>query len=63
MDLAYRQYGLRLRPHDVVLWDNRCTPHARTDFSAAEHRLMRRLTILGEKPLGSVRRIARRTCY
>lgn len=38
------------RPHDLLLWDNRCTLHARTDFSAAERRLMRRLTILGEKP-------------
>ena len=38
------------RPGDVILWDNRCTLHARTDFSAAERRLMRRLTILGEKP-------------
>jgi taurine dioxygenase len=38
------------RPYDVLLWDNRCTLHARTDFSAAERRLMRRLTILGEKP-------------
>jgi len=39
------------RPHDVLLWDNRCALHARTDFSAAERRLMRRLTILGEKPV------------
>jgi taurine dioxygenase len=39
------------RPHDVLLWDNRCTLHARTDFSAAERRLMRRLTILGETPV------------
>lgn len=38
------------RPHDVLLWDNRCVLHARTDFSADERRLMRRLTILGEKP-------------
>lgn len=38
------------RPHDVLLWDNRCTLHARTDFSGSERRLMRRLTILGEKP-------------
>jgi taurine dioxygenase len=38
------------RPHDVLLWDNRCALHARTDFSADERRLMRRLTILGEKP-------------
>jgi taurine dioxygenase len=39
------------QPLDVLLWDNRCTLHARTDFSAAERRLMRRLTILGEKPI------------
>jgi taurine dioxygenase len=38
------------RPHDLLMWDNRCALHARTDFSAAERRLMRRLTILGEKP-------------
>jgi taurine dioxygenase len=39
------------RPRDVVLWDNRCALHARTDFSANERRLLRRLTILGEKPV------------
>jgi taurine dioxygenase len=39
------------RPFDLLLWDNRCALHARTDFSAAERRLMRRLTILGEKPI------------
>jgi len=39
------------RPHDLLLWDNRCALHARTDFSAGERRLMRRLTILGEKPV------------
>lgn len=38
-------------PGDVVVWDNRCTLHARTDFSAAERRLLRRVTIMGEKPL------------
>jgi taurine dioxygenase len=38
------------RPNDLLLWDNRCALHARTDFSANERRLMRRLTILGEKP-------------
>ena len=35
---------------DILMWDNRCTLHARTDFSSAERRLMRRITILGEKP-------------
>jgi taurine dioxygenase len=39
------------RPHDVILWDNRCTLHARSDFSAAERRLMRRVTIEGQKPV------------
>jgi taurine dioxygenase len=39
------------RVGDIVMWDNRCTLHARTDFSAAERRLMRRVTILGEKPV------------
>ena len=43
-------WGQTWKPGDVVLWDNRCTVHARTDFSAAERRLMRRVTILGEKP-------------
>lgn len=38
------------KPHDVLMWDNRCTLHARTDFSAAERRLMRRVTLLGQKP-------------
>jgi taurine dioxygenase len=33
------------------MWDNRCALHARTDFSPGERRLMRRVTILGEKPV------------
>jgi taurine dioxygenase len=39
------------RPGDLVLWDNRCTLHARTDFSAAERRLLRRCIVLGERPV------------
>jgi taurine dioxygenase len=39
------------RPHDMLVWDNRCALHARTDFNADERRLLRRLTILGEKPV------------
>ena len=35
---------------DILMWDNRCALHARTDFSPNERRLMRRITILGEKP-------------
>jgi len=39
------------RVGDLVMWDNRCALHARTDFSADERRLLRRVTILGEKPV------------
>jgi len=39
------------RPGDLLMWDNRCTLHARTDFSPNERRLLRRVTILGEKPV------------
>ena len=38
------------RPGDMLMWDNRCTLHARTDFSPGERRLLRRVTILGETP-------------
>src|SRR5258706_9197820 len=38
------------RPGDILMWDNRCALQARTDFSADERRLLRRVTILGEKP-------------
>jgi taurine dioxygenase len=44
-------YAHSWRPGDVVMWDNRCSLHARTDFSAGERRLLRRVTILGEKPI------------
>lgn len=39
------------RPGDLLMWDNRCALHARSDFSPAERRLLRRVTILGEKPV------------
>jgi taurine dioxygenase len=39
------------RVGDILMWDNRCTLHARTDFAETERRLMRRVTILGEKPV------------
>jgi taurine dioxygenase len=44
-------YGHVWHPGDILMWDNRCTLHARTDFSAGERRLLRRVTILGEKPV------------
>ena len=36
------------RPGDLILWDNRCSMHARTDFSPAERRLLLRTTIEGD---------------
>jgi len=38
------------RKGDYLLWDNRCTTHARTDFPSNERRLLRRIIVLGEKP-------------
>lgn len=39
------------RADDLLMWDNRCALHARTDFSSDERRLMRRVTVLGERPM------------
>jgi taurine dioxygenase len=39
------------RVGDMLMWDNRCALHARTDFSNEERRLMRRVTVLGERPV------------
>ncbi len=33
---------------DFLMWDNRCTIHARTDFPKGEPRLLRRCTVEGE---------------
>ncbi len=35
---------------DLLMWDNRCTVHARSDFDASERRLLRRCTVLGDVP-------------
>jgi taurine dioxygenase len=35
------------RKGDLLLWDNRCSSHARTDFPSSERRLMLRTTIKG----------------
>ena len=39
------------RLNDLLMWDNRCALHARSDFSSDERRLMRRVTVLGERPV------------
>jgi taurine dioxygenase len=43
-------YEHRWRVGDLLLWDNRCTLHARRDFDPNERRWMRRVTIRGERP-------------
>jgi taurine dioxygenase len=43
-------YTHQWRPGDLLLWDNRCTLHARTDFSADERRLLRRCSLVGDLP-------------
>jgi taurine dioxygenase len=43
-------YEHRWRVGDVLLWDNRCTLHARRDFDPNEKRWMRRVTIKGDRP-------------
>ena len=40
-------YTHRWKVGDVLLWDNRCSTHARTDFPSTERRLMLRTTIEG----------------
>ena len=36
------------RANDLVLWDNRCTAHARKYYDPKKGRLLRRMTILDE---------------
>jgi taurine dioxygenase len=43
------------RVGDVLIWDNRCTLHARTDFDPAERRVLRRIALHGERPIPAVR--------
>ena len=39
---------------DLVIWDNRATLHARTDFDPAERRVLRRIAIRGARPIPAV---------
>lgn len=39
------------QPGDLIIWDNRCTIHARTDFPSEERRMLRRLTIQDDHPV------------
>ena len=38
-------YAHEWTPGDLLIWDNRCLNHARTDFPAEEQRLLRRYTV------------------
>jgi alpha-ketoglutarate-dependent taurine dioxygenase len=38
-------------PHDVLMWDNRCTVHAVTPHDPTERRVMHRTTIVGNEPV------------
>ena len=38
-------------PHDVLMWDNRCTVHAVTPHDPTERRVMHRTTIVGSEPV------------
>lgn len=42
-------YTHNWRKADLVMWDNRAVLHARTDFDPAEARILRRVTVRGEK--------------
>jgi taurine dioxygenase len=43
-------YAHKWQVGDVLLWDNRCSTHARTDFPSTERRLMLRTTIESKAP-------------
>jgi taurine dioxygenase len=40
-------YEHEWRVGDLLLWDNRCSSHARTDFASSERRLLLRTTVQG----------------
>jgi taurine dioxygenase len=44
------QYEHHWQVGDVLIWDNRCTLHARRDFDHRHLRKLRRVTVKGEKP-------------
>ena len=46
-----RVYAHRWRPRECLVWDNRCLLHRANSFDTARHaRVMRRCTIIGERP-------------
>lgn len=48
---ASRMYAHRWRPGELIVWDNRCLLHRATEYDTArEPRVMRRCTVLGDRP-------------
>jgi taurine dioxygenase len=48
-DLTWRH---KWRPHELIVWDNRCTMHRATPFDVTrEGRVVRRCTVIGEVPV------------
>ena len=48
LDRPELSYAHRWRAGDLLMWDNYCTCHARTDFPPDQTRLLRRCTVAGE---------------
>jgi taurine dioxygenase len=48
------RYTHKWRPGDMLLWDNRCSIHARTDFDPSHTRHLRRFTIRGDETTGGL---------
>jgi taurine dioxygenase len=48
LDRPALSYAHAWRAGDLVMWDNYCTCHARTDFPPDQTRLLRRCTVAGE---------------
>ena len=49
-DLTYEHHW---RPHELIVWDNRCLMHRATEYDPrTERRVVRRCTVLGEEPVG-----------
>jgi taurine dioxygenase len=44
-------YVHKWQPGDLLVWDNRASVHARTDFDPKERRLLRRLATTGARPV------------
>jgi len=40
----------RWRKNDVAFWDNRCTQHYASNDYGADHRIMNRVTLIGDRP-------------